>query len=75
MLELLCEKYRMEMSEGSGKEVGKYEFKGLLEKSRKFKEIHTRFRKYHTSIAMANLVSVVCTFVHLHYLASKMVSI
>lgn len=63
------------MSEGSGSEIGKFDFKGLLERSAHFKDIQTRFRKYHTTIAMGNLISVVCTFVHLHYLASKIVSI
>jgi len=75
MLRLLCEKYRMELQEGAGKEIGKFDFKDLLQKCAKFKQVHTTFRKYHTAIAMANLVTVVCTFVHLHYLASKIVSI
>lgn len=75
MLELLGKKYSIELSQGVGKEVGKFEFDHLLEKSAQFKQIHTRFRFYHTVVAMANLVAVACSFLHLHYLASKIVAI
>lgn len=75
MLKLLGKKYSIESSEGVGKEVGKLEYDQLLQKSIYFKQIHTRFRFYHTIIAMFNMIAVACSFLHLHYLASKIVAI
>lgn len=75
MLALLQQKYSFELREGVGKEVGSFEYHDLLTKCANFKEIHMKFRRYHTIIAIGNLLTVVCTFVHLHYLASKIVEI
>lgn len=75
MLKLLHQKYRLERHEGVGKEVGRFESNDMLTKNLSFTEIHKKFRRYHTIIAIGNLLTVVCTFVHLHYLASKIVAI
>lgn len=75
MLKLLHQKYRMERREGVGKEVGQLEIHDMLTNNLSFSEIHKKFRRYHTVIAVGNLLTVVCTFVHLHYLASKIVAI
>uniref|UniRef100_A0A336KQD8 CSON012503 protein n=1 Tax=Culicoides sonorensis TaxID=179676 RepID=A0A336KQD8_CULSO len=75
MLKLLHQKYRLESYEGVGKEIGRFEDHSMLEKNLCYKEIHMKFRKYHTIIATGNILTVVCTFVHLHYLASKIVAL
>lgn len=75
MLKLLHQKYRMERREGVGKEVGQLEIHDMLTNNLSFSEIHKKFRRYHTVIAVGNLLTVVCTFVHLHYLASKIVAL
>lgn len=75
MLNLLHQKYRLEDREGVGKEVGRLEIHDMLTKNLTFSQIHREFRRYHTIIAIGNLLTVVCTFVHLHYLASKIVTL
>ncbi|XP_065076446.1 transmembrane protein 205-like [Ochlerotatus camptorhynchus] len=73
MLRLMHQKYHFESSETVGQEVGR--FSGAenpqLRSSNHYQSVHKRFRKIHMATAMVNMVSLLCTFVHLHYLASR----
>lgn len=73
MLRLMHQKYHFESSETVGQEVG--HFSGTenaqLCKSNHYQSVHKRFRQIHMATAMVNMVSLLCTFVHLHYLASR----
>uniref|UniRef100_A0A8D8NCW0 Transmembrane protein 205 n=2 Tax=Culex pipiens TaxID=7175 RepID=A0A8D8NCW0_CULPI len=73
MLRLMHQKYHFEASETVGQEVG--HFAGAenaqLQRSLHFKSVHKRFRQIHMTTAMANMVALGCTFVHLHFLASR----
>lgn len=73
MLRLMHQKYHFEASETVGQEVG--HFSGAenaqLQRSLHYKSVHKRFRQIHMMTAMANMVALACTFVHLHFLASR----
>lgn len=73
MLRLMHQKYHFEASETVGQEVG--HFSGAenvqLQRSLHYKSVHKRFRQIHMTTAMANMVALACTFVHLHFLASR----
>lgn len=73
MLRLMHQKYHFEASETVGQEVG--HFSGTenaqLRRSNHYQNVHKRFRQIHMATAMVNMVSLLCTFVHLHYLASR----
>lgn len=73
MLRLMHQKYHFEASETVGQEVG--HFSGAenpgLQRSLHYKSVHKRFRQIHMATAMANMVALACTFVHLHFLASR----
>lgn len=73
MLRLMHQKYHFESSETVGQEVGR--FSGTenpqLRRSNHYQSVHKRFRQIHMATAMVNMVSLLCTFVHLHYLASR----
>lgn len=73
MLRLMHQKYHFESSETVGQEVG--HFSGTenaqLRRSNHYQTVHKRFRQIHMATAMVNMVSLLCTFVHLHYLASR----
>lgn len=73
MLRLMHQKYHFESSETVGQEVG--HFSGTenpkLRGSNHYQSVHKRFRQIHMATAMVNMVSLLCTVVHLHYLASR----
>lgn len=73
MLRLMHQKYHYEASETVGQEVG--HFSGTenakLKRINHYQTVHKRFRQIHMVTAMANMVSLLCTFVHLHYMASR----
>lgn len=73
MLRLMHQKYHFEASETVGQEVG--HFSGAenaqLQRSLHYKSVHKRFRQIHMTTAMANMVALACTVVHLHFLASR----
>lgn len=73
MLRLMHQKYHFESSETVGQEVGR--FSGTenpqLRRSNHYQSVHKRFRQIHMATAMVNMASLLCTFVHLHYLASR----
>ncbi|XP_053681886.1 transmembrane protein 205 [Sabethes cyaneus] len=73
MLRLMHLKYNFEARETVGQEVG--QFSGTenaqLRRSNPYQNVHKRFRQIHMATAMINMTSLLCTFVHLHYLASR----
>lgn len=73
MLRLMHQKYHFEASETVGQEVGHYSGTEnvQLRRSNYYLNVHKRFRQIHMITAMANMVSLLCTFVHLHFLASR----
>lgn len=73
MLRLMHLKYHYEANETVGQEVGHFSGGENLQLRRSFhyQSIHKRFRQIHMCAALANMVSLVCTVVHLHYLASR----
>lgn len=70
LLRLMREKHKFEVTVGSGQEVGTLE-PGDLVKCPHYQGIHKAFRRIHMTVAMGNMTVLVCTFLHLHYLASK----
>lgn len=70
LLRLMREKHKFEVTVGSGQEVGTLE-PGDLVKCPHYQGIHKAFRRIHMTVALGNMTVLVCTFLHLHYLASK----
>ncbi|XP_055915185.1 uncharacterized protein LOC129948276 [Eupeodes corollae] len=70
LLRLMREKHKFEVTVGSGQEIGTLE-PGDLVKCPHYQGIHKAFRRIHMTVAMGNMTVLVCTFLHLHYLASK----
>ncbi|XP_058444165.1 transmembrane protein 205 [Malaya genurostris] len=73
MLRLMHLKYNFEARETVGQEIG--QFSGTenvqLRRSSPYQNVHKRFRQIHMLTASVNMGSLLCTFVHLHYLASR----
>lgn len=63
-------KHEYESKVGSGQEIG-HLVQGELVDCENYQKVHKSFRRIHMTIAIGNLMSLVCTFVHLEYLASK----
>jgi hypothetical protein len=70
LLKLMRQKYKMEQKIGTGSEIGQ-EVQGELINCPHYQKIHKQFRRVHMMTAMANICTMVCSFVHLNYLASK----
>lgn len=70
LLRLMAEKHKFETGAGSGMEIGYLEQRDLV-KCPHYQRIHTAFRRIHMTVAMGNMTTLICTFLHLHYLASK----
>lgn len=73
MLRLMHQKYHFEASETVGQEVG--HFSGnenpKLRRANHYQSVHKRFRQIHMATALANMAALLCTFVHLHFMASR----
>lgn len=54
--------------EGVGKEVGKHSA-GALAKCPAYVKAYSTFRRYHGTMAIANVLSMICTTIHFLYLA------
>lgn len=54
--------------EGVGKEIGKH-VAGSLTKCPAYVKAYSAFRRYHGTMAIANVLSMICTSIHLTYLA------
>lgn len=63
-------KHAYESRIGSGQEVG-HLAQGELVNSISYQQVHKSFRRIHMIIAIGNIMSLLCTFVHLSFLASK----
>ncbi|XP_046989718.1 transmembrane protein 205 [Schistocerca americana] len=70
LLRLMTAKTAIEKAAGVGLEVGKHN-PGPLAHCPHYVKMHQAFRKIHMAVAIGNILTMACTTVHLHYLASK----
>ncbi|XP_015432435.1 PREDICTED: transmembrane protein 205 [Dufourea novaeangliae] len=71
LLQLIVRKNTLERAAGVGNEIGRHN-PGPLKYCPHYLNIHKAFRRVHVYIAMGNMVTMGCTVLHLHYLASKL---
>ncbi|XP_014219804.1 transmembrane protein 205 [Copidosoma floridanum] len=71
LLKLIEVKTSLERAAGVGAEIGRHE-SGALKHCPHYLKIHNAFRKTHMTIAMGNMLTMACTVLHLHYIASKL---
>ncbi|KAK0083223.1 hypothetical protein PV325_009152 [Microctonus aethiopoides] len=67
---LLSAKVAIEKAAGIGTKVGSHNL-GPLENCPHYIKMNRAFRKIHTIIAIGNILTMVCTVIHLNYLAGK----
>ncbi|XP_008544766.1 uncharacterized protein LOC103569312 [Microplitis demolitor] len=70
LLRLIAEKKGIEQAAGVGSETG-YQSMGALKDCPHYLMIHRAFRKTHGCIAMGNIITMVCSVIHLCYLSNK----
>lgn len=70
LLRLIAEKNTMERRVGVGKEIGTFEGE-KLSSSGEYLHVHKAFRRIHMKTAMGNILTMVCTAIHLLYLSDK----
>lgn len=70
LLQLMRIKHKFETSAGTGQEVGHLNQANLVHCPH-YQKIHSAFRRIHMTVAMGNMTTLVCTFLHLYYLAAK----
>ncbi|XP_046829917.1 transmembrane protein 205 [Vespa crabro] len=71
LLQLIIQKNALERAAGVGNEIGRHN-PGPLKHCPHYLKIHNAFRRVHVSIAMGNMLTMACTVLHLHYIASKL---
>ena len=71
LLRLIDQKTSLERAAGVGAEIGRRD-PGPLKHCPYYLRIHRSFRRIHMAIAMGNMITMACTVLHLHYLASKL---
>ncbi|KAF7388437.1 hypothetical protein HZH68_012379 [Vespula germanica] len=71
LLQLIVQKNALERAAGVGNEIGRHN-PGPLKHCPHYLKIHNAFRRVHVSIAMGNMLTMACTILHLHYIASKL---
>ncbi|XP_066582346.1 transmembrane protein 205 [Prorops nasuta] len=71
LLKLIVQKNNLERAAGVGNEIGRHN-PGPLKHCPHYLKIHVAFRRVHVCIAMGNMLTMACTVLHLHYLASKL---
>ncbi|KAL2714688.1 transmembrane protein 205 [Vespula squamosa] len=71
LLQLIVQKNALERAAGVGNEIGRHN-PGPLKHCPHYLKIHNAFRRVHVSIAMGNMLTMACTVLHLHYIASKL---
>ncbi|XP_015114254.1 transmembrane protein 205 [Diachasma alloeum] len=71
LISLMSQKTLIERAAGVGNEVGKHN-PGSLKHCPHYLKLHGAFRKAHMFIAMGNIMTMVCTVLHLHYISSKL---
>lgn len=69
LLGLMSAKIGIESAAGIGKRVGRNEIGSLVDCPH-YMEISRSFRKVHTLMALGNVFSIVCTAIHLLYMAA-----
>ncbi|XP_067009319.1 transmembrane protein 205 [Anabrus simplex] len=70
LLRLMSAKNAIETAAGVGLEIGKHD-PGVLIQCPHYVKIHQAFRKIHMTVAIGNMLTMACTLIHAHYLASK----
>ena len=71
LLQLIVQKNSLERAAGVGNEIGRHN-PGPLKHCPHYLKIHKAFRRVHVYIAMGNMLTMGCTVIHLHYIASKL---
>lgn len=71
LLRLIIQKNALERTAGVGGEIGRANA-GPLKHCPHYLAIHHAFRRVHSIIAMGNMLTMACTALHLHYIASKL---
>lgn len=71
LLQLIVQKNNLERAAGVGNEIGGHSA-GPLKNCPHYLKIHQEFRRVHVSVAMGNMLTMACTVLHLHYIASKL---
>ncbi|KAK1125763.1 hypothetical protein K0M31_005307 [Melipona bicolor] len=71
LLRLIVQKNILERAAGVGNEIGVHN-PGPLKHCPHYLKIHQAFRRVHVFIAMGNMLTMGCTVLHLHYIASKL---
>ncbi|KAK2587865.1 hypothetical protein KPH14_003962 [Odynerus spinipes] len=71
LLQLIVQKNALERAAGVGNEIGRHN-PGPLKHCPHYLKIHNAFRRVHVCIAMGNMLTMACTVLHLHYIASKL---
>ncbi|XP_012274504.1 transmembrane protein 205 [Orussus abietinus] len=71
LLHLIVQKNTLERAAGVGNEIGRHN-PGPLKHCPHYLKIHAAFRRVHVCIAMGNMLTMACTVLHLHYIASKL---
>ncbi|KAG7200536.1 hypothetical protein KM043_001098 [Ampulex compressa] len=71
LLRLIVQKNSLERAAGVGNEIGRHN-PGPLKHCPHYLKIHNAFRRVHVCIAMGNMLTMACTVLHLHYIASKL---
>ncbi|KAM7350532.1 uncharacterized protein ACRADG_009093 [Cochliomyia hominivorax] len=71
LLRLMHEKYKIEDTIGSGKEVGSL-VQGDLVKCPHYQRIHKAFRRIHMTVAIGNMITMAASCLQLYYLAGQL---
>lgn len=71
LIELITMKNEIEKEANVGMEIGKLEPGALLDDAN-YLQLHLRFRKLHMSIAIGNILTMMCTVIQLYYLSSRL---
>lgn len=74
LTKLIHVKHTIEKQAGVGLEVGKLNAGPLLQCTR-YLTVHNAFRKLHMRLVIGNIITICCSFLHLHYLAHKLGSL
>ncbi|XP_022188391.2 transmembrane protein 205 [Nilaparvata lugens] len=73
LLELITAKTEIELTAGVGQEVGYHDL-GPLKHCPHYLAVHSSFRRVHLYVAIGNILSLVCTALHLQYIAQYWVA-
>ncbi|XP_037811616.1 transmembrane protein 205 isoform X2 [Lucilia sericata] len=71
LLRLMHEKYKIEGTIGSGKEIGSL-VQGDLVKCPHYQRIHKAFRRIHMTVAIGNMITMAASCLQLYYIAGQL---